>query len=131
MTPEEQLQQSIDEHNERARHMRQSVQNARRYAVQLQPSTPAQDMVSDLLAIIDSYEDGITWQTTCTNCARMWTENYKQDVQLQPLRKLARLVSAAFHGGQLTLQTATADALEEVETVVPNIRPAFSAQGLG
>ena len=33
------------------------------------------------------YEDGITWQTTCTNCARLWNDNFEQYHRIETLKQ--------------------------------------------
>ena len=33
------------------------------------------------------YEDGITWQTNCLNCAQLMNKNYSQYVEIERLRK--------------------------------------------
>lgn len=40
-----------------------------------------------LAGMVANYEDGITWQTTCLNCAELMNDNYNQYVELNKADK--------------------------------------------
>ena len=42
--------------------------------------------IERLRALVDDYENGINWHTTCTNCAKLMDINYDQYCQIERLR---------------------------------------------
>jgi hypothetical protein len=84
--------QSAD-HNARARRYRA----AREWAGNALAGVPAVDrgeqwflvprpVMASLIEQLDGYEDGITWQTTCLNCARLINDLYAKDAELGQLK---------------------------------------------
>lgn len=53
----------------------------------------------DMLDQVASYEDGITWETNCTNCAKLMNANYAQYCEMERLQAVveaqAKVVEAA------------------------------------
>lgn len=46
----------------------------------------AADEIGRLRALVDDYESGINWHTTCTNCAKLLDDNYDQYCEIDRLR---------------------------------------------
>jgi len=46
----------------------------------------------ELLEVIMEYENCITWDTTCKNCAKLMDKNYEQYMEIQELRDSSRAV---------------------------------------
>ena len=42
--------------------------------------------IGRLRALVDDYENGINWHTTCTNCAKLMDVNYDQYCEIDRLR---------------------------------------------
>lgn len=92
MSVTDELQASVEAHNERALRYRAArdssreiVADARRQEMPfVQLRTQA---LEDLLTMLESYEDGITWMTTCTHCASLWDKSYAQHEELDALKK--------------------------------------------
>lgn len=49
------------------------------------------DEIERLRALVDDYENGINWYTTCTNCAKLLEDNYDQYCQIERLRAALHL----------------------------------------
>lgn len=41
----------------------------------------------ELMRIIMEYENSITWNTSCLNCAKLMDKNYEQYVEIQELKE--------------------------------------------
>jgi len=42
--------------------------------------------IERLRALVDDYENSISWETTCTNCAKLLNDNYDQYCEIERLR---------------------------------------------
>ena len=42
--------------------------------------------IKRLQALVDDYENSISWDTTCTNCAKLLDDNYDQYCEIERLR---------------------------------------------
>lgn len=78
------LEKTMEQHT-------QWVQNFNRLREQVRKN-PAREQhvkeyVAELETMIAGYEDGITWQTTCLNCARLMNDNYNQYCLIEELKK--------------------------------------------
>jgi hypothetical protein len=49
--------------------------------------------VERLRALVDDYENAITWDTTCTNCAKLLDDNYDQYCEIERLRAAGDLLA--------------------------------------
>jgi hypothetical protein len=106
-------------HNERVQRARDARQTARDTILELdgwvnQYPANAQklkNMLESLLEQIESYEDGITWQTSCTNCARMWNDNYNMHEALSEIERIAKIERKPSHERART-QTAVVEPAE-------------------
>jgi hypothetical protein len=56
------------------------------------PSQQAE--IERLRALVDDYENSISWETTCTNCAKLLDDNYDQYCEIEGLRGIQRAVVA-------------------------------------
>jgi hypothetical protein len=57
------------------------------------PSPEAEELargVGVLLRSLASYEEGITWGTSCLNCARLLSQSVEADLQLSEIRRILR-----------------------------------------
>lgn len=101
MTPESEaaLKQSIEAHNERVKRARQARSIARGIISQAHSGSNMAlldgyrlaDVLESLLEQLESYEGCITWETSCTNCASLWDQNYSMHEAMEQIEKLARL----------------------------------------
>jgi hypothetical protein len=87
---------AIAKHNERAARHRKNFETAVGWMensfefqelVRLSPSSVI-ETIGDMIEMIMWYEDGITWQTTCTHCAQLMNDNYNQYEKIEQLRRL-------------------------------------------
>lgn len=83
--------ESIEEHAARIKGMRAArqrldVEHATRVAYCTTCQQPVPCDVRLMLDVIDSYENGITWETNCTHCAAMWDDNYSKHMQIEELK---------------------------------------------
>lgn len=46
----------------------------------------ARNEIERLRALVADYENGITWETSCTNCAKLLDDNYDQYCEIERLR---------------------------------------------
>jgi len=91
------LQDAIEKHNERSMSMRAA--RDRLVAIHSRPldfcyecGMTAPCDVRRMLDVIQAYEDGMTWMTTCTHCASLWNDNYNQYERIEALlRQMDRL----------------------------------------
>ena len=92
------LDEALAKHNERVQRARDARKQAREWIkmtqgwvgdVPLHVSELAQTLQS-LLGQIEDYENGITWETTCTNCARMWDQNYAMHSAMEQIEEIAK-----------------------------------------
>lgn len=115
MTPESEtaLKQSIEAHNERVQRARAARETVRQFITNA-PTSQLADALRSLLEQLESYEDGITWETSCTHCARLWDQNYNMHEAMEQIEKLAKYRRLPISEQRATTQTVTSNDWERI-----------------
>lgn len=66
--------------------MRVTIKDGRTYYDDKKQGVATQGEL-ELMRIVLEYENSITWQTSCTNCAKLMDKNYEQYVEIEKLKE--------------------------------------------